>query len=129
MLFVIVIFQIRAKWAKEGLYKYLQMMLSATEGRPLTEKITSRGRELESRFQAIPIPNSQFLSVKYIDPTGTEVPVVIRDSDPDQPGPSHHAKSKRKRKRRRRREPPPEPVDVSVVEDSEASEGIVKMPR
>ena len=97
-----------------GTYHYLQVMLSATESEPLDETITARGRELESRFQAVPQPGGGIV-VNYYDPTGRTVPLDVdsdsgsgsgsqsgsesEDSDKDQPSSS-------KKKLPRPQEPP-----------------------
>lgn len=87
MLFVLmflIYFQLRDKWARKGLYAFLQMIFSANESDPCDERVTERGRELESRFQALSVPgtgNRRRIQVNYIDPTGATVPLVVSDED------------------------------------------------
>ncbi len=90
------------------------MMLSATESEPLDEKITARGRELESRFQAVPQPSGGIV-VNYYDPTGRTVPLDVdssdsgsgsgSESDSDDSDPDRPRTSKKKRPRPQQQSP------------------------
>ncbi len=84
------LFQKRREYLQQGLYHWLQVLLSARSSKIADYSITERGRDLEGRFIAH-VEDGRVV-VNYLDPSGVSIPlereVSHHSSGEDDPPPS-----------------------------------------